>query len=84
MRCMWRNSSHICADDFPPYLTIVIVGHIVVPLLLSSEQYYSPPTWFQMTLWPIVALTLMSLILPICKCFCINLILHLGITGEEC
>ena len=75
--------SHICADDFPPYLTIVIVGHIVVPLLLLSEQYYSPPTWFQMTLWPTVALALLSLILPMCKGFCINLMWHLGITGEE-
>ena len=29
--------SHIRADDFPPYLTIVIIGQIVVPFLLLSE-----------------------------------------------
>ena len=74
---------HIRADDFPPYLTMVIVGHIIVPLLLLSEQYYAPPTLFQMTVWPIAALALMGVMLPISKGFCVNLIWHLGITGEE-
>ena len=78
-----ESLGHIRADDFPPYLTMVIVGHIIVPLLLLSEQYYAPPTLFQMTVWPIAALTLMGIMLPISKGFCVNLIWHLGITGEE-
>jgi uncharacterized protein (DUF983 family) len=78
-----ESLGHIRADDFLPYLTMVIVGHIIVPLLLLSEQYYAPPTWFQMTVWPIAALALMGVMLPICKGFCVNLIWHLGLTGEE-
>ena len=74
---------HIRADDFPPYLTIVIVGHVLAPLLLISEQLYSPPTWLQMILWPSLAMLMMGLVLPICKGFCVNLIWHLGLTGEE-
>ena len=27
------------ADDLPPYLTILLVGHIVVPLLFLLDQY---------------------------------------------
>jgi hypothetical protein len=38
---------------------------------------------FQMTVWPIAALALMGVMLPISKGFCVNLIWHLGITGEE-
>jgi uncharacterized protein (DUF983 family) len=30
------------ADDAPPYFTIVIVGHIVVPLMLWMQKSYDP------------------------------------------
>ena len=36
----WEVLNIISADDFPPYLTIVIVGHVVGSLLLLPEQYY--------------------------------------------
>lgn len=49
------------ADDLPPYLTIVVVGHIVVPLVLMVEKSYHPEVWIQMAAWlPLtVALTLL-------------------------
>ena len=31
------------ADDFPAYLVIVVVGHVVVPALLWMEMAYAPP-----------------------------------------
>src|SRR5262249_42314579 len=33
------------ADDAPPYFTILVVGHIVIPLMLIMEKMSSPPTW---------------------------------------
>jgi uncharacterized protein (DUF983 family) len=30
---------HIRADDLPAYLTILVVGHIVVPILLWAERF---------------------------------------------
>src|ERR1700748_3361267 len=33
------------ADDFPAYLVIVLVGHIVVPLSMWVEIAYSPAYW---------------------------------------
>lgn len=39
------------ADDAPPYFTILIVGHIVVPLMLLFEQRFHPPEWQHMVLW---------------------------------
>ncbi len=30
------------ADDAPPYFTILIVGHIVIPLMLITQKLYDP------------------------------------------
>jgi uncharacterized protein (DUF983 family) len=49
---------HHRADDFPAYLDIVIVGHILVPFLLAIETEYTPPLLLSMTLWPALALVM--------------------------
>ncbi len=36
---------HHRADDFPAYLVIAIVGHIMVPFSLSLEKNFAPPYW---------------------------------------
>jgi len=74
---------HIRADDFPPYITILIVGHIMVPLVLYTERTYSLPTWIQMSIWPPMALILMLVFLPIAKGACVGLMWHLGLQGDE-
>jgi uncharacterized protein (DUF983 family) len=33
-----ESYGQIRADDFPPYVTILIVGHIVVPLMLVTDR----------------------------------------------
>jgi len=42
---------HHRADDFPAYLVIVLVGHIVVPLVLHVETAYAPAYWIHAALW---------------------------------
>ncbi len=42
---------HHRADDFPAYLVIVIVGHIVVPLVLAVETHLAPAYWIHLALW---------------------------------
>src|SRR5258708_36111428 len=42
---------HQRADDFPAYLVILLVGHIVVPLALLVEAEYSPVMWRQLAFW---------------------------------
>ncbi len=59
--------AHLRADDMPPWLTILIVGHVVVPLLLLVEQTWQPAIWLQMAAWPAVTLALLLLVLPRCK-----------------
>jgi len=57
---------HHRADDFPAYLVIVIVGHILVPIVLAVETDIAPPIWVGMTLWPVVALAMtLGLLQPV-------------------
>ncbi len=53
------------ADDFPAYLVIVVVGHIVVPALLAVEMAYAPPAWLQLMIWlPVTLFSSLALLQP--------------------
>jgi uncharacterized protein (DUF983 family) len=57
---------HHRADDFPAYIVIVIVGHLLVPLVLAVETHFAPPYWLHMVLWPVVTAGLaLSLLQPV-------------------
>ncbi len=54
------------ADDAPPYFTILVVGHIVVPLMLWLERAYAPPLLWQAALWlPVTLVMSLALLRPI-------------------
>jgi len=55
---------HHQADDAPPYFTIMVVGHIVVPMMLWLELEYLPPLWVHATIWPALTLLLSLWFLP--------------------
>ena len=58
---------HYRADDAPPWLTILLVGHITIPIVLAVEQNYRPPSWFTFAVYlPLVTL-LTLVLLPRCK-----------------
>lgn len=42
---------HHRADDFPAYLVILIVGHVVVASALFVETTWAPPYWVHFALW---------------------------------
>ena len=56
--------AEIRADDAPPYFTILIVGHIIVPSMLILEELRHPPEWVHMALWLPLALGLTLFLLP--------------------
>lgn len=57
---------HHRADDAPPYFTILLVGHTIVPLTLSVEFAYHPPLWLHMSLWPAATVILsLALLQPV-------------------
>jgi uncharacterized protein (DUF983 family) len=42
---------HQRADDAPPYFTMMVVGHTVVPLLLLAEKFWHPELWVHFAIW---------------------------------
>jgi uncharacterized protein (DUF983 family) len=52
------------ADDAPPYFTIMIVGHIIVPAMLLLEQLHHPATWIHTALWVPLTVGLSLALLP--------------------
>lgn len=57
---------HHRADDFPAYLVILIVGHIVVPLQLWMETRFAPSLVFQLSLLlPLIGVMTIGLLQPV-------------------
>lgn len=58
---------HHRADDAPPYFTILIVGHLVIPFVLMVETLYRPDLWIHAALWLPLTVGLCLLALPLIK-----------------
>jgi len=78
-----QELGHIRADDFPPYLTMVIVGHIIVPLILLAERELQPSITLHLMVWLPATVILAFWFLPRLKGAIIGLMLHLGLRGDE-
>jgi uncharacterized protein (DUF983 family) len=61
--CGANNADYPC-DDFPPYLTIFAVGHLIVPLLALVSLRYELSVWLQIAIWLPVTTLLCLLLLP--------------------
>lgn len=64
---------HHRADDAPPYFTIFITAHVVVPALIVIEQIANPALWVQMTVGLTLTAGLALLLLPRVKGMTIGL-----------
>ena len=58
---------HHRADDAPPYFTIVIAGHLLVPLLIAFEAVLRPSLWVHAAIWVPVTLAVCLALLPMVK-----------------
>jgi uncharacterized protein (DUF983 family) len=66
--------SHLPADDMPPWLTILIVGHVLFGSVWYVERHFDIAVWMEMTLWPVLGLALTLILLPRCKGFVLALL----------
>lgn len=66
--CCHEDFAHIRADDGPPWLTILVVGHIVVALALIVESSYSAmPVWLSVAAFSCLAVAMSLVLLPRAK-----------------
>ena len=69
------------ADDFPAYLVIILVGHIVVPIAMWIEIAYSPSYWLQAAIGlPLIVGLAIGLLQPL-KGAVVALQWHMGMHG---
>lgn len=68
-----RDACEICgeelhhhrADDAPPYLTILIVAHVLgLTMVTVMSTWDDIPTWIEMSAWPALVLGLSLVLLP--------------------
>lgn len=57
---------HHRADDMPAYILILVLGHILVPLIVTVELLYTPPYWIYFAIWmPVTIILAIGLLQPI-------------------
>jgi uncharacterized protein (DUF983 family) len=73
----------IRADDAPPYFTIFLAGHLLVPGVFMIERAYQPPMWLHMAVWlPLFAIVCTLMLRPV-KGAVVAWMMRLGLTGDE-
>ena len=71
------------SDDFPPYLTIFVAGHVLVTLFIIVDNAYAPPLWVEFAIWlPLTAISCLIL-LPFMKGATIGLCWAAGIVRQD-
>ena len=55
------------ADDAPPYFTIFIVGHVIIPVALIVERAYTPPLYVHAILFCALSIIVSLISLPLVK-----------------
>ena len=71
------------ADDAPPYFTILIVGHIIVPIILIWQRMSDPPTWLMSAvILPLTLALTLALMRPV-KGAVVGLMLRLNMLKTE-
>lgn len=70
-------------DDAAPWLTILLVGHIVGPLIVVSERSFQPPAMLQVAIFIPATLLLTLWLLPRAKGALLGLMWALRLRGTE-
>lgn len=76
-----QDWTHQRADDFPAYLVILMVGHLLTPFVIAVEMNFDLPTGVQMVLWPAIVLILILLLIGPAKSAVIAVQWRLGMHG---
>jgi uncharacterized protein (DUF983 family) len=71
------------ADDAPPYFTILITGHVVVPLMFMVDRMGEPPIWVMSAIFlPLTFFMALGLLRPI-KGGTVGLMLNLNMLKND-
>lgn len=71
------------SDDFPPYLTVFVAGHVIVALFVWTDNVYEPPLWVEFAIWLPVTVLLCLALLPFMKGAAVGLCWAMNIVRQE-
>lgn len=74
---------HYRADDAPPWLTILLVGHMTVPVIFLIEELYRPPLWAGAFMYLPAVVLLTLFMLPRCKGIILAILWKTKAEGSE-
>jgi uncharacterized protein (DUF983 family) len=77
-----ESYGQIRADDAAPWLTIIVVGHVFLPLAFLVNVDFLP-TWAAMGMWAALFAGLALLILPRAKALFIAILWHTHAPGYQ-
>lgn len=72
---------HHRADDLPPYIVIIIVGHLIGYGILMTETKLEMPLWIHLAIWPLLTLLMCLALLQPVKGAVVGLQYALGMHG---
>ena len=73
----------IRADDGAPWLTLILVGHVFIPVMLVFVAMSSLSTWTLAALWSAIFAALCLAVLPRAKALFITILWHTGAPGSK-
>lgn len=74
---------HFRADDAPPWLTVLVVGHLVAPIILMLERGEPLPLWLKVATYLPAVLLLTLALLPRMKGLVLAIMWHVKAEGSE-
>ncbi len=72
---------HQRADDLPAYVTILLVGKLVIAAMIAVELTWTPPVWVHWAVWPTLTVLMSLWLLPRVKGLTIGMQWALGMHG---
>lgn len=57
---------HHRADDFPPYIVVTIMGHLVLSGFMATEMMFTLSSWAHLAIWiPVTIIGSLALLQPV-------------------
>jgi uncharacterized protein (DUF983 family) len=71
------------SDDAPPYLTLFLVGHLILPFMFWLDRAWEPAVWVQLAIWlPLITIVTLAT-LPYMKGAVVGFAWATGVTRES-
>lgn len=80
--CGADNTVYPC-DDMPPYLTLFLVGHLLMPFLVMMSREWDPPIWVMAAVWLPLTLAMCVVTLPYMKGLTVGVAWATGVVRQD-